>query len=170
MANKDALRALQSRLAERLQQARTKDRVASWMSVECGGHGFLLPLQQAGEIFALVPLVPVPHTRPWFAGVANLRGGLYGVVDLARFIGLPAPRGDEARLIAFNPALEPNCALLVERLAGLRSAGQLEAEPAPAEARPAFVGTRYADAAGRRWQELNLAALAADEAFMKIAA
>ena len=170
MANKDALRALQSRLAERLQQARTQERVASWLAVECGGHGFLLPLEQAGEIFALVPLVPVPHTRPWFAGVANLRGGLYGVVDLARFIGLPAPRGDEARLIAFNPALEPNCALLVERLAGLRSAAQLTALPAAEAPRPAFVGTRFVDAAGRDWQELNLAALAADEAFMKIAA
>ena len=30
----------------------------------------------------------VPHTQPWFAGVANLRGGLHGVVDLALFLGL----------------------------------------------------------------------------------
>ena len=170
MANKQALRDLQSRLAERLQQARTQERPASWLAVECGGRGFLLPLEQAGEIFALAPLVPVPHTQPWFAGVANLRGGLYGVVDLARFIGLAPQSGDEARMVVFNPGLDLNCALLVERLAGLRSAAQLTALPAAEAPRPAFVGTRFVDAAGRDWQELNLAALAAEETFIRIAA
>ena len=170
MANKQALRELQSRLAERLQQARTQERPASWLAVECGGRGFLLPLEQAGEIFALAPLVPVPHTQPWFAGVANLRGGLYGVVDLARFIGLAPQSDDEARLVVFNPGLDLNCALLVERLAGLRSAAQLTALPAAEAPRPAFVGTRFVDAAGRDWQELNLAALAAEETFIRIAA
>ena len=170
MANKQALRELQSRLAERLQQARTQERPASWLAVECGGRGFLLPLEQAGEIFALAPLVPVPHTQPWFAGVANLRGGLYGVVDLARFIGLAPQSGDEARLVVFNPGLDLNCALLVERLAGLRSAAQLTALPAAEAPRPAFVGTRFVYAAGCDWQELNLAALAAEETFIRIAA
>jgi len=31
--------------------------------------------------------------------------------------------------------------------------------------RPPFVGVRYKDGAGALWQELNLAALASDEAF-----
>ena len=107
MANKQALRDLQTRLAERMQAARTQPRSQSWLAVECRGHGLLLPLEQAGEIFALVPLLAVPHTQPWFAGVANLRGGLHGVVDLARFLGLPdAPVGEagreQARLIALG--------------------------------------------------------------------
>jgi twitching motility protein PilI len=170
MANKQALRELQTRLAERLQAAGSEERAASWLAVESGGCGFLLPLAQAGEIFAMAPLVEVPHTREWFAGVANLRGQLFGVVDLARFLGLSSQPGDEARLVVFNPNLELNCALQVERLAGLRNAAQLEAEAAPEGERPAFVGARYSDAAGRRWQELNLAALAADDAFMKIVA
>jgi len=86
MANKQALRELQTRLAERMQAARSQPRGQSWLAVECRGHGLLLPLEQAGEIFPLGPLLPVPHTQPWFAGVANLRGGLHGVVDLARFL------------------------------------------------------------------------------------
>jgi twitching motility protein PilI len=72
--------------------------------------------------------------------------------------------------VVFNPGMELNCALRVERLAGLRSAGQLEAEVEADAPRPAFVGARYVDDAGRRWQELNLAALAADESFMRIVA
>ena len=51
MANKEALRELQSRLAERMQHARTAQTVQSWLAVECRGLGVLLPLEQAGEIF-----------------------------------------------------------------------------------------------------------------------
>jgi twitching motility protein PilI len=170
MANKEALRELQSRLAERLQLARTEERQSAWLAVECAGRGFLLPLEQAGEIFNLVPLVPVAHARPWFAGVANLRGGLFGVVDLARFFGLEPKPGDEARLVVFNPNLQLNCALLVERLAGLRSAAQLALDAEQPASKPAFVGMRFRDDAGRAWQALNLAALSVDEGFMTIAA
>jgi len=60
------------------------------LAVEAGGLGFLLPLPQAGEIFPLTEVLPVAHTKPWFLGVANLRGGLHGVVDLAAFLGLPS--------------------------------------------------------------------------------
>lgn len=171
MAKKEALRELQARLAERLQSARAQADTASWLAVECAGQGVLLPLAQAGEIFSPAPLLAVPHTQPWFIGVANLRGKLHGVVDLARFLGLvpvAAETGrEQSRLIAFNPALDINCALLVDRLAGLRSAEQLQPDEDP-RPRPAFAGARYADAAGRRWQVLHLAALASDEAFLKV--
>ena len=105
MANREALRELQGRLAARLQQARTEARQASWLALECAGQGLLVPLATAGEIFAVGTLAPVPHTQPWFLGVANLRGGLYGVVDLAAFLGLRAPIArdavrEQARLLA----------------------------------------------------------------------
>jgi len=175
MANREALRELQSRLAARLQQARTEARPQSWLAVECAGHGLLVPLPTAGEIFAVGTLLPVPHTHPWFMGVANLRGGLHGVVDLAAFLGLRAPLArdavrEQARLLAFNAALGSHCAVLVDRLAGLRSAGQLAAAPAPEEARPAFAVRSLIDADGRHWQEIDLAALARDEQFLAIAA
>lgn len=171
MANKEALRELQTRLAKRLQGAREQaDTAASWLAVECAGQGFLLPLAQAGEIFPWAPVVPVPHSRDWFLGVANLRGRLHGVIDLASFFGLrPAdPVRDPVRMVAFNPTLGMNAALLVERLAGLRSQEQLRRHD-DGEARPAFAGTRYADAQGRVWHELQLATLAEDEAFLRIA-
>jgi chemotaxis signal transduction protein len=61
---------------------------ASWLAVQCGGQGLIFPLRTAGEIFTAAGVLPVPHTRPWFLGVANLRGGLHGVVDLGGFLGL----------------------------------------------------------------------------------
>ena len=178
MANREALRELQSRLAERLQAARTETRSVSWLAVECAGAGLLVPLATAGEIFPAGALLPVPHTRPWFLGVANLRGGLHGVVDLAAFLGLRPPLArdavrDQARLLAFNPRLGSHCAVLVDRLAGLRSQQQLQpdADAADAVSRPEFAaGGRWRDADGRLWQEIDLAALARHELFLAIAA
>jgi twitching motility protein PilI len=171
MANKDALRELQSRLSERLSAARTQPSGKSWLAVECSGLGFLFPLREAGEIFPLAAMQPVPHSQPWFLGVANLRGHLHGVVDLAGFLGVDAPAAsrEQARLVGFNPQCNINCALLVDRLSGLRSEDQLTADSDAVPVRPRFVGVRYRDATGRHWQELNLVELAGDEAFLKIA-
>lgn len=176
MANKQALRELQTRLAERMQAARTQPRRQSWLAVECRGHGLLLPLEQAGEISAIVPVLPVPHTLPWFAGVANLRGSLHGVIDLARFLGLPdaAPGDagrDQARMIALGAALGLNAALLVDRLAGLRGIDQLRKPEQDDDAgRPAFAPMRWQDDDGRLWQALDLAELAHDVRFLSIVA
>ena len=175
MAKREALRELQGRLAERLQQARTEVRPLSWLAVECAGIGLLVPLPTAGEIFSVGTVLPVPHTQPWFMGVANLRGGLHGVVELAAFLGLRTPLTrdavrEQARLLAFNAKQGSHCAILVDRLAGLRSAEQLTAEPPDGQARPAFAGARWRDADGRSWQELDLAALARHEQFLAISA
>jgi twitching motility protein PilI len=175
MANREALRELQTRLAERMQAARREQRGQSWLAVECRGHGLLLPLEQAGEIFPPAAVMPVPHTQPWFVGVANLRGGLHGVVDLARFLGLPAapasePGREQSRLVAFGAALGLNCALLVDRLAGLRSSDQLKAAAGDGAQRPAFAGAVLQDAGDRPWQTLDLARLAQDEHFLSIVA
>ena len=50
MANREALKELQTRLAARLQAAKAENiTVASWLAVESGARRFLLPLAQAGE-------------------------------------------------------------------------------------------------------------------------
>jgi len=175
MANKEALRELQTRLAQRMQVARNEPAAHAWLAVECAGQGLLLPLDQAGEIFNAGRILAVPHTRAWFAGVANLRGGLHGVVDLAVFLGLRARAVHEhgaeaARLVALNPSLGVNSALLVDRLAGLRHQNDLTGQAEEAAPRPGFAGASWRDNAGRAWQEIKLTALAADMQFLAIAA
>ena len=176
MAKREALRELQSRLAQRLQAAMTEVPSASWLAVQCAGLGLIFPLRTAGEIFTAAGVLPVPHTQPWFLGVANLRGGLHGVVDLGAFLGLRQrplaldSLGDQARLLALNPGTGGHCAVLIDRLAGLRNPGQLTRLPDPPQARPSFAGAVYRDTQGLVWQELDLAALAQQEQFLGIAA
>jgi twitching motility protein PilI len=175
--------AFQTRLAERLRSARTQPRSDSWLAVEAAGFGFLLPLAQAGEIFLDAKVRSVPHTRPWFRGVANLRGDLHGVVDLAVFLGLRSPPPPTAlldaqtlRLVCLNRSLGAVCALQVDALAGLRQQAQLIPEPASSGSAPAaappplFARRRLQDLQGRIWQEIQLSTLATHERFLSIAA
>ena len=175
MANREALRELQTRLASRLQAARTEgSSVSSWLAVESAGNLYLLPLAQAGEIFPWVSVQAVPYTQRWFLGVANLRGALVGVVDLAGLMGSAGSRSEQAlsgsSLLALNAALEVNAALLVDRLAGLRGTDAFVSSEPPAEDSPNFFGTTYIDSSGTRWQELNLQILSQYPAFLSISA
>ena len=176
MANRQALRDLQTRLAARLQQARTEGVAAGWLAVESGGKRFLLPLAQSGEIFPVTSVQKVPYTQGWFMGVANLRGGLFGIVDLASFLsGAPLQRNfdgnvrEQARLIALNSAMEINCAILIDRLSGLRGVGDfVSRDDAPADSAE-FISAQYTDKTGQSWTELDLQQLANSHEFLGIA-
>ncbi len=178
MAKRQSLKELQERLAQRLTAARSEGVTASWLAVEVGGQRCLLPLVQSGEIFPWTPVQPVPYTRPWYVGVANLRGGLSGVVDLAALIttaGGPAVAvadrvTSESRLVSLHAALGVNAVLWVDRLLGLRGgAAFVRVDEAPAQA-PGWITRVLVDAQGGAWQELDLQALVNDPAFLAIAA
>jgi twitching motility protein PilI len=183
MANREALRELHSRLAHRLQAARSGDVAASWLAVVSGGRNYLFPLAQAGEIFPWTPCLSVPYAQPWFMGVTNLRGGLFGVVDMDRFVAGFAPSSPrapvtdlaraESRLVTFSPVLETNCVLLIDRLAGLRHVEAFTASRAAPDDAPAFFGTIYTESVelgGAHWQEINLQALSRQSQFLSISA
>lgn len=178
MANRQALRELQTRLAERLQAARTQtSQGASWLAVQAGGRNYLLPLEQAGEIFPWPGVLRVPYTSVWFWGVANLRGHLAGVVDLCAYLGHPVERTEqslqEVSLLVLNPALQVNVALVVDRLLGLRGADDFAAPSATMDAPEAFSeaqreAERYTDHAGNVWQVLHLRQLVQSPEFLSI--
>ncbi len=174
MANRAAIRELQTRLATRLQAARTEGVSVSWLAVRTGGSHYLFPLVQSGEIFPLANLQPVPYCQSWFTGVVNLRGGLYGVVDLAGFIsGTPiAARSEqslsEASVITVHAALEVNCALMVDSLAGLRNAEAFPHSAPPHPDAPSYFGNIYTDPQGVSWQEINLQSLSQLPQFLSI--
>ncbi len=157
--------------------ARAGQRDQAWLAVECGATGLLLPLADAGEISPFEGAIQVPHTRPWFLGVANLRGQLHGVVDLAGFLGLETSGANPGGgwVVGLNSRLEANCALRVDQLSGLRREDELtlvdaDSFAAAAAARPRFAGARFSEVAApaRIWQEIRLAELAVDAHFLDI--
>jgi twitching motility protein PilI len=158
-SRRSRLRAYQAQLLERMQAARSGDgERGQQLGVAIGAERYLLDLTEAGEIVPLAPITRVPLTRPWYLGLANVRGSLVGVVDLARFFGSgDTAAGADARLITFAPRLGAHCALLVSRVYGLRQGAAMST-----------AGARLCDADGMEWTPLALAALAADERFLHI--
>jgi len=175
MANSQAVREMQARLAQRLEKIHSENfAIAAWLAVRCAARNYLLPLAQAGEVSSWPGVQRVPYTKAWFAGIANLRGSLVAVVDLALLLGHGAARSEAqlaaCSLVSFNPALDLNATLLVDSLQGLRASASWAGSEAPPPDAPPFFGPVYADAQGEKWQELQLQRLAQSADFLDIRA
>lgn len=61
-----------------------------WVGIafEVSGHQFVAPIGEVSEILAMPELTPIPLTKPWLLGVANVRGRLLPLADLAGFLNL----------------------------------------------------------------------------------
>lgn len=179
MAKRQSLKDLQERLAQRLTAAKAETSTATWLAVSAGGTPYLLPLVQSAEIFPWTTVQTVPYTKPWYAGVTSLRGGLYGVVDLARLTGResstsalpPVERvSSETRLVGVHAALGINAVLWVDRLLGLRNPSMFGAVAQRPPDAPDYFARSLVDHHAQTWQELDLKALVADPGFLAIAA
>nr|WP_315398324.1 chemotaxis protein CheW [uncultured Duganella sp.] len=182
------LRQYQVRLLERVQAAKSGAAVGGReLGVLIGGRLCLLELTRIGEIVPRQPVTPVPLTRDWYLGLANIRGDLTGIVDLARYPDWDGGDGvaggggaraaaSERRFITFAPALGFHCALLAERVLGLRKLADMRPAPDGGEgagdgeagAVPIWRGARLADADGQSWTRIDLARLVRDPAFLHV--
>jgi twitching motility protein PilI len=111
----------------------------------------------------------VPLIKPWYAGLANVRGILYSIIDFGAFRGAPPARmGPASRLVLCGQRHGLNAGLLVDRVLGLRDARELKSlEPeAPAHA---WQKAAKQDNEGRLCWELDTAALVKSAEFMNIA-
>lgn len=121
------LREFQEALSKRIGDAASVVQKDLRLGVRIGGGNWLLALPDAGEVIAVPPITSVPMTKAWVLGVANVRGRLYSVTDLAAFFGeSPTPVQPQARLLLVGQRNDSNAAILVERVLGLRSAADLE--------------------------------------------
>lgn len=165
MAERISLRDYQRELAARLQGAAGR-RASSKLGLQVGAEAWLVDLTEAAEVVPVPPITPVPLARPWFRGVANIRGSLYGVADFSAFLGgAPVVASEQARLLLLSERFRMGCALLVERSLGLRNLEQLS-PLAPASSRPPWVRAEYGDKEGARWTELNVAQLVQQPEFL----
>ena len=191
MAAKVSLRQFQQDLAQRLSSAKTAPVSAARLGVQCGASYWLVALDDAGEIVPVPEILPVPLTKSWYLGVANIRGALFSVVDFAAFAGAePAVRSADSRLVLAGSRFGINAALLVSRMLGLRNARDmhrvedgLPGEGAAAWAGPAWregtaaganavnaLGSNVSNSAGtaRVWREMKLEHLVESPAFLHV--
>jgi twitching motility protein PilI len=167
MARKSSLREFQAHLAKRLAGIGDR-RAAGLLGFQSGADHWLVGLPDSGEVVPLPPLTDVPLTRPWFVGIANIRGNLYSVTDFSAFRhGEATPRNAGSRLLLVGTRHGNNASLLVTRILGLRNIDDLTEVDGSPEAPPWTSGV-YADREGRRWRMLEVTRLFADDTFMNI--
>ena len=166
------LQSFQQELANRLASKTAAQVESSRLGLACGGERFLIRLVDAAEVVAVPPIARVPLTQPWFLGLANVRGNLYSVVDLAAFIAREGivlhTTGGQSRLILFGPrAGDLKAGIVVQGVLGLRNLAELTATP-PEPNAPAWYGQRWLDGDGGTWQEIELAQLVVDSTFLRV--
>ena len=167
MAKKGSLREFQAHLATRLAGAAGQS-AAGLLGMQAGSDYWLLNLSDSGEIIPLPQLTSVPLAKPWFVGIANIRGNLYSVSDFSAFQGKEAtPHNASTRLLLIGTRFGNNAALLVTRMLGLRNAEDLTPAAVDSEA-PSWANEAFTDKEGRRWKKLDVRALLSDERFMEI--
>lgn len=179
MAKRISLREFQQGLSERLLSARRGEGAQALLGIESGsddlpgGSHWLIDLADSGEVTPLPPLTPAPLTRPWFAGIANIRGVLYGVVDFSAWRGgAPTPCNAQSRLLLVGARHGVNSALLVRRALGLHPQMQMHATgetKVGAGKTVPWLGGRFKDAQDRVWTQLRIPALLADPGYLDIA-
>jgi twitching motility protein PilI len=168
MARKTSLRDFQEYLAGRLKTAAQGKGGASWLGIQAGEESWLVDLSDSGEIVQAPQLTGVPMVRPWFAGIANIRGNLYAVTDFSLFRGAqPTPQNASTRLLLVGVKHGSNAALLVSRMLGLKNPEDFTPAAAGKNA-PTWATVCYTDRQGKLWHKLSVRDLLVDQDFMNI--
>lgn len=148
----------------------TADSGAAQMGVRIGDELWLIDVADVTEIIAPPPLLHVPFTQTWFAGVFALRGSVVGVVDFAAFTGKPRIVANERnRLLLVAPKYGINSALLFEQVIGLQNPEHFTREQRAATL-PSWVESIYRDIEYRAWHSLDMRALTGHRSFLAIEA
>ncbi|MEO8810806.1 MAG: chemotaxis protein CheW [Rhodanobacter sp.] len=101
-----------------------------------GSRTLLSGIDEISELLAVPTLTSVPGTQPWLLGVANVRGNLVPVVDIARFLfGERTQQSDRSRLLVVRQG-SGSVALLVDEVLGQRTVDEEQREQAQVEDDP----------------------------------
>lgn len=165
MSKRFNLREFQQSVLDRLQaQVAGGSKSISTLGVQVGGDFWLVDMSDINEVLPPPSLTAVPLTKPWYCGVANVRGNLYSIVDFGVYTGgAVIPREGQSRVLLVGQKFAFNAGLLVSRVLGLRNAADWEHSEEGGE-------THLKDSSGQVWHKLEMAKLLQQPEFLQIGA
>lgn len=125
-------------LAEARKSGRYGGKQAQWLGVvfEVAGQRLVAPMGEVSEVLSMPDLTTVPLTQPWLLGVANVRGRLLPLTDLAKFLGLPSKqiRLSQRKVLVVDQA-DFFSGLLIDTVLGIQqfTKAQYQAESLPSD-------------------------------------
>lgn len=158
----------QKHLFDRFHATAGANTSSSHLGFEAGEWTWVVPLTDIMEVVPVPPMLSIPLTVDWFVGVANIRGSLLAVTDLARFAdGARTSITQECRLMLLHARYRTHAALLISRSLGLQ---QMKTRAQHNLWDCSWHSASYPEADGRIWRELNIRELARSARFLQIAA
>lgn len=154
------------------EQSNTKVQKASFaipvLGITINEDRWLIPMGNISEILPVPKITPVFLTHPWFLGIINVHGNIYGVCDLAHYLG-EKPTRVNAKTRIFLTASRPGAgyAMLAESVLGIRDLMEFTHQPDHEDKRPVIANV-YNDRQNRSWRMLNLPVLVQLESFLKV--
>ena len=165
MSKRFNLREFQQSVLDRLQaQVAGGGNRVSTLGVQVGEAFWLVDMSDINEVLPPPALTAVPLTKPWYCGVANIRGNLYSIVDFGVYTGgATIPKEGQSRVLLAGQKFAFNAGLLVSRVLGLRNATDWESLEQDGE----FL---LRDGNGQMWHKLEMAQLLQQPEFLQIGA
>ena len=162
MSKRFNLREFQQQVLDRLQEKASASEQISTLGVQIGKEFWLVDMTDISEVMPLPMLTPVPLTKPWYCGVANVRGNLYSIVDLCAYIKNElTPRETGNRVLLLGQRFAFNTGLLVSRVLGLRNINDWQLNEEGGE-------LRYQDGNGQIWRKLDTTQMLLQPEFLQI--
>lgn len=144
-----------------------------WVGVgfRLGGQRFVAPMTEVAELLKYPELSPIPRTKSWVRGMANVRGTLLPIMDLNGFLGDHASSLTRLSRVLVVPIENAYTGLLVDEVFGMRHFPResLQGVPEGVDQRYApFVSGRI-DHDGEQWLVFSVQSLVADPQFLMVA-
>ncbi len=158
MSKQSQLREYQTNILARLENAKKvgAEPPAGYLGVLIGNKNVLVNLQEISETLPIMDIHSVPLVKPWFLGVANVRGVLYAINDLAQLIENTFTNiSSSARLLLISDVVTTNVAFMVDKLIGLRKLDEMRLGEVLAEEHVCLKSQTYQDSENRTWYLLD---------------
>jgi len=135
-----------------------------------GGWRFVAPMEQVIEILTLPRLSPIPRTKPWVKGIANVRGTLLPIMDLSAYLERASTLTRLSRVVVVRDG-ELTVGLVVDEVLGMRRFPEEDRAPVSEEVdevlRPYLASSFSADDGD--WYVFSMQALVQSPQFLKVA-
>lgn len=134
------------------------------------GHSLVIDMNQISEILQPPRLTKIPGVRSWVLGVANVRGRLVPIMDLAGLLGLPSKANWRSRRVLIFGQGENLNGLLVDAVLGMQQFSQdsLAASTDLAAELQKFCPQGF-EKDGRQWPVFELNELVTAAEFLQVA-
>lgn len=164
-----SLKEYQSSILSRLEQAREKGAVdaSGHLGVIVGDKHVLISMEEIAETLPLLDIDEVPLVKPWFLGMANVRGVLYAINDLCELVfDMKTNLNSNSRVILLNDDITSHVGFVIDRLIGLRNISAMQSVKVGTDTSTGLKAERYEDDQHQLWHVIDFKQLVQSEKFI----